>query len=228
MISPTRPVAVIPAYDAAARIGATIDGLLDFVAGVIVVDDGSLDETGNEAAKRSMTEVIRQARSGPGAAVHNGLCAARQAGAEFAVVVDADGQMDATRIPDLIRPLQQGDADLVRGDRLAPDSGGDAMPLIRLMAAHCLRLPASLCARQTVRDPLSGFVALRLSLLPEGLWPGFGYPVHLAAAVAAQGGRIVQLPVPACYPSDGVSHHGVHRLPSVLGALAAAVGERLR
>ena len=223
-----RLVAVIPAYNAEARIGATIDELAEFVARVFVVDDGSQDSTANEAAARAQTEVIRQTRRGPGAAVLKGLKAARDTGAEFAVVVDADGQMDASKIPELLEPLTAGIADLVRGDRLRPDSGGDAMPVLRRLAARLLRMPASLCAGQPVCDPLSGFIILRLSMVPERLWPGFGYPMHLAAAVAAKGGRIAQSPVPARYPSDGVSLHGLHRLPSVLGAVGAAARERLR
>ena len=135
-MSRVRPIAVIPAYNAEARIGATIDELAGFVSSVIVVDDGSQDFTAKEAAARAQTQVIRQARRGPGAAVLKGLRAARDAGAEFAVIVDADGQMDASKIPELLEPLTADRADLVRGDRLRPDSGGDAMPVLRRFAAR--------------------------------------------------------------------------------------------
>ncbi len=223
-----RLIAVIPAYNAAASIAATIDELSGYVDGVIVVDDGSRDATEKEASSHARVTVIRQARRGPGAAVLRGLSAARDAGAQFAVVVDADGQMDASKIPELLAPLREDVADLVRGDRLTPQSGGDSMPLLRHLAAMGLRVPARLCSGQRVGDPLSGFVALRLSLVPDRLWSGFGYPLHLVAAVASRGGRVVHIPVPARYPRDGVSHHGVHRLPSVVGAVLAAATERLR
>ena len=221
-------MAVIPAYRAAATLGATIAELRPFVDHVCVVDDGSDDDTAAIARTLNVWRLIQQRRTGPGAAVCAGLLAAAEAGAEFAVVVDADGQMDAGCIPALLAPLRAGDADLARGSRLLSDSGGDAMPWLRYAAALGLRGPASWCAGQPIDDPLSGFVALRLSCFRGRLWHGFGYPMHFAAAGAAAGGRIVHLPVPARYPKGGRSSHGLHRLPSVLAAFARAAQERLR
>jgi hypothetical protein len=223
-----RVVAVIPAYEAEAHIGTTIEGVLAYVDQVVVVNDGSSDGTASEARKQLRTTVVDQGRQGPGAAVHTGLSWARRAGATYAVVVDADGQMDQSKIPNLITLLDSDGADLVRGSRLSPSSGGDAMPWVRHVAARALRLPATWGARQPIVDPLSGFIALRLTFLPDQLWPGFGYPMHLAAAVTARGGRIEHVPVPARYPVGGTSHHGLHRLPSILGAVKAAVRERFR
>jgi len=102
------------------------------------------------------------------------------------------------------------------------------MPLLRYAAGRILALPSSWSARSSIRDPLSGFVALRLSKLPENLWRGFGYPMHLSAAIAAAGGRIEHVAVPANYPADGISHHGLHRAPAILIALVLSVKERLR
>jgi glycosyltransferase involved in cell wall biosynthesis len=221
-------VAVIPAYRAAATLGATIAELRPYVDRVCVVDDGSDDATAALAQRLGIWRLIRQRRLGPGAAVRAGLLSAAEAGYAFAVVVDADGQMDPGCIPALVAPLRAGVADLVRGSRLHPSSGGDAMPRLRLAAARALRAPASWCAGQPIEDPLSGFVALRLSSFHGRLWSGFGYPMHLAAVVAAGGGRIVHSPVPARYPKGGRSNHGLHRLPSVLAAFARAAQERLR
>ena len=115
----------------------------------------------------------------------------------------------------LFEVLESGDVDLVRGSRLEPESGGDSMPLLRYAAGRILALPSSWSARSSIRDPLSGFVALRLSKLPDTLWRGFGYPMHRSAAIAAAGGRIEHVAVPASYPRDGISHHGLHRAPAI-------------
>jgi len=219
-------VAVIPAYNAGERIAATVAGLAGRVDAVWVVDDGSKDETA-ALARDAGARVVSQRRQGPGGAVLAGLRAARDDGAAIAIVVDADGQMDPARIPALLAPILEGQADLCRGDRLARPGEGDTMPWLRRRAANGLAGPASFCAGQPIQDPLSGFVALRLSHLPAALWPGFGYPLHLAAAVSGAGGRIAHVPVPARYPADGVSHHGLHRAPSVLGALVSAARARL-
>ena len=220
--------AVIPAYNAAARLPQTLDGLLPYVDQIIVVDDGSNDDTAVVAQQHERTVVISQRRQGPGGAVLRGLKSARDLGAQWAVVVDADGQMDAKRIPFLFEVLESGDVDLVRGSRLEPESGGDSMPLLRYAAGRILALPSSWSARSSIRDPLSGFVALRLSKLPDTLWRGFGYPMHLSAAIAAAGGRIEHVAVPASYPRDGISHHGLHRAPAIFIALMMSAKARLR
>ena len=160
--------------------------------------------------------------------IHEVLRAAKDQGATYAVVVDADGQMDASKIPVLFDMLAGHDLDLVRGSRLNPASGGDTMPLLRYAAARILALPSSWCARGVISDPLSGFVALRLSKLPTTLWRGFGYPMHLSAAMAAQGGRMGHVAVPARYPHGGTSHHGLHRAPAIFIALMYATKERLK
>ena len=220
--------AVVPAYNASARLGETLRQLAPFVDQIIVVDDGSTDGTAEVARQMVKTTVIRQRRRGPGGAVLNGLRQAKATGALWAVVVDADGQMDARKIPALIEALERHEADLARGSRLERSSGGDPMPWFRGIAARILSWPSSWCARSRIRDPLSGFVALRLSVLPRHLWRGFGYPMHLSAAVAARRGRIVHVPVPAHYPADGVSHHGLHRAPAIAMALLHSCFERLR
>ena len=219
--------AVIPAYNAADRLSATLADVAPFVDHILVVDDGSTDRTSEVAKTHEKTHVLRQNRRGPGGAVFAGLDYARQLGAHYAVIVDADGQMDATQIPELFA-LLRGNVDLVRGSRLEQSSGGDSMPWVRRFAATVLTFPSSFCARTVIRDPLSGFVALRLTKAPPHLWRGFGYPMHLSAAVASQGGRIEHFPVPSRYPKGGVSHHGLHRAPAVLLALVLALYERLR
>ena len=52
--------------------------------------------------------------------------------------------------------------------------------------------------------------------------------MHLSAAIAAAGGRIEHVAVPAYYPHDGVSHHGLHRAPAIFIALMMSVKARLR
>lgn len=219
--------AIIPAFNAADRLSATLADVAPFVDHMVVVDDGSTDHTSEVAQAHEKTHVVRQARQGPGGAVFAGLGYARRLDADYAVIVDADGQMDATQIPELFALLNE-DVDLVRGSRLEQTSGGDTMPWLRRFAANALTLPSSFCARTAIRDPLSGFVALRLTKAPAYLWRGFGYPMHLSAAVASQGGRIEHRAVPSRYPESGVSHHGLHRAPAVLLALVLALRERWR
>lgn len=214
--------AVIPAYQAAAFLPETIIKLRTRLP-VVVVDDGSDDDTALAAHHAGAQRVLRQdRRRGPGAAVHAGLTCLRHMGFQVGVVFDADGQMDSSALETLLYPLANTGVALVRGSRFEAGSGDCAMPWVRRQAAHTLTPLASHRVGQPIRDPLSGYIALDLSYLPDWLWPGFGYPIHLASQVSALGGKITHVPVPSRPPARGVSHHGLHRLLTVGGALWAS------
>lgn len=220
--------AVIPAYQAAHLLPHTLAGLQD-VLPVVVVDDGSTDDTAGVAHHAGAWRVLRQdRRRGPGAAVHAGLSFLASSHFQIGVVLDADGQMDIRALDRLLEPLQEKRAALVRGSRFEINSGTYKMPWIRRQAGRSLAPLASSRIGQTIRDPLSGYVALDLAYLPDWLWPGFGYPIHLASQVCAEGGRITHIPVPSRPPLQGTSHHGLHRLLTVGGALWAAGQSRTR
>jgi glycosyltransferase involved in cell wall biosynthesis len=222
------PGAVIPAFRAGDRLAATLTELAPYVGRICVVDDGSDDNTAEVAEAAGVWQVVRRdRRGGPGAAVGDGLATQRAAGTEVVIVVDADGQMDPAQIPHLMEEIDAG-ADLVRGSRLVPESGGVPMPVLRRFGAGLIRPLAQWAAGMALSDPLSGFVALRTAHVPAELWPSFGYPVHLVAAVVAGGGRVVHVPVPARYPHGNSSQHGVHRLPAIAGAIWRARRTRLR
>ncbi len=214
--------AVIPAYQAADLLPKTLAGLRERLP-VVVVDDGSDDDTAGAAHQTGAWRVLRQdRRRGPGAAVHAGLTCLRQHGFRVGIVLDADGQMDPAALDDLLQPLRHERVALVRGSRFEAGSTPSAMPWIRRQAARSLTPLASQRIGHPLRDPLSGYIALDLSYLPDWLWPGFGYPIHLAAQVCSEGGKIAHVPVPSLPPQQGVSHHGLHRLLTVGGALWAS------
>jgi len=101
--------AVIPAYNEAQRIAAVIQATQPLVTEVVVVDDGSLDGTGNVAAQAGAF-VLRQANAGYIAAIKRGFHHAR---GHVVVTLDADGEHGPEDIPRLVAPIQAGEADLV-------------------------------------------------------------------------------------------------------------------
>jgi glycosyltransferase involved in cell wall biosynthesis len=105
--------AIIPAYNESARIGRVLREVKPFVHEVLVVDDGSLDNTG-EIALASGARVIRLERSGYIKSIKQGF---QQASGDIVVTLDADGEHDPADIPRLIQPLLEGRADVVLGKR---------------------------------------------------------------------------------------------------------------
>jgi len=108
---------VIPAYEEELSIGNVIDGLhREGWKNIIVVDDGSRDNTGGVARKKKAVVITHPKNMGLGAALRTGLKTALEAGADCAVTFDADGQHDPKAVRALLESLKG--ADLVIGQRI--------------------------------------------------------------------------------------------------------------
>lgn len=108
---------VIPAYNEAGRIEVVLGEICGEYPQVVVVDDGSRDETA-EVALRYPVWLLRHAINlGQGAALQTGITFALQQGAEIIVTCDADGQHQASDIEALVQPILAGQAEVVLGSR---------------------------------------------------------------------------------------------------------------
>lgn len=110
-------VVVIPALNEAKVISSVINDVKDKVNEVIVVDDGSIDNT-EEVAKNAGAKVARHfLNRGQGAALQTGISFALKIGADIIVTFDADGQHVAEEIEQVVQPLLLGEVDVVLGSR---------------------------------------------------------------------------------------------------------------
>lgn len=144
----TKPLvsAVIPAYFEEKTIGSVVEGCIPLVDEVIVVNDGSTDDT-SPLARRAGAHVIEMERNmGVMYAIRRGL---REASGDILVTLDADGQHDPTEIPKVIKPILENEADLVMGARPSFPYWSEWF----LTWLTCLRVP--------VADASTGFRAIR-------------------------------------------------------------------
>jgi dolichol-phosphate mannosyltransferase len=112
-----RIIAVIPAFNEGTRVGAVVRAVAPYVDAVLVVDDGSTDNTA-EAATNAGARVVRHIENcGAGAATMTGIAAARSQGASVVVTLDADEQHDPRDIPSMLAPVQDDAADIVFANR---------------------------------------------------------------------------------------------------------------
>lgn len=158
-----RVIGVMPAYNEAERIGPAIRACLSYLDGLVVVDDGSADNTARVAREigDSKVHVLRhRINRDQGAALRTGSEAALRLGAEIVVHIDADGQHDPAEIPVLIAPMAEGRADVVFGSRFM-GAEPEGMPLVRRLVLRAGRTFNSLALGipRTVTDPQSGFRA---------------------------------------------------------------------
>jgi glycosyltransferase involved in cell wall biosynthesis len=104
---------LIPAYNEAPRIGAVISRTQQYTPDIVVIDDGSTDNTGQQARTLGAT-VLYQPHTGYVQALRTGF---NKAQGSIIITMDADGEHDPSYIPSLIAPLREGRADLVLGTR---------------------------------------------------------------------------------------------------------------
>ena len=152
-------LAVVPAYNEAATVGAVIDALRRKApqVDVLVVDDGSTDATA-EIAERAGVQVLRMPFNlGIGGAVQAGFTYAHEQGYDYMVQVDGDGQHDPGELKKLFAAAKGPDrADMICGSRFATDTGYIA-PISRRTGIHLFAFLLSRLLRQPVTDPTSGF-----------------------------------------------------------------------
>ncbi len=235
MFDGTRVAVVVPAFNEARLIGRTLGRVPAFVDQIVVVDDGSRDDTAERArsAHDPRVVVIEHATNrGVGAAIASGYRAAFDAGADVAVVMAGDAQMDPSDLPALLGPIVRGEADYAKGDRLSYPRASAQMPLTRFVGNHLLSALTRLATGLPVRDSQCGYTALsrraEAHLATPALWPRYGYPNDLLGRAAAAGLRVRDVPVRPVYADEASGIGLQHALFVVPWVLARVVGRRGR
>ena len=159
--SPGR-VAVVPARNEEEAVGQVVAELRAFdpELDVVVVDDGSEDATGERAAAAGAAVVRLPFNLGIGGAVQTGFKYALEHGYDTVIRLDGDGQHDPGQIPNLLAPLERGEADVVVGSRFAEGAGEYRAPFARRAGIRWFAHLVSLLTRQRLTDTTSGFQAV--------------------------------------------------------------------
>lgn len=185
---------VLPAKNEAAAVGATIVGIVSLLpqAEIIVVNDGSTDDTEIVAIAAGAKVVNHPYSKGNGAAIKTG---ARAATGEVIVFMDADGQHDPRDIQRLLDKIEQG-YDLVVGAR----QQGSQASVGRGIANSLYNTLATYMTEHQVEDLTSGFRAVRADKFKEFLYllpNGFSYPTTSTMAFFRAGYSVAYLPIHA-------------------------------
>jgi dolichyl-phosphate beta-glucosyltransferase len=202
---------VVPAFNEAERIGATLHTIMDYLDArsgdgeLIVVDDGSSDHTAEVAeesfpGRRSHVSArcIRYEQNrGKGYAVRTGLLAAR---APVALFSDADLSTPITETPKLVAPIERGERDLTFGSRALDRSLiGVHQPWRREQGGKLFNLIVKLATRMPYWDTQCGFKAFRMSacrpILEAARIDRFGFDVELLYVAQMAGLRLEEIAV---------------------------------
>jgi glycosyltransferase involved in cell wall biosynthesis len=184
---------VVPAHNESAAVGQVVAGLAALARWheILVVDDGSTDDTGGAARAAGATVIRHPYRKGNGAAVKSGI---RRATGEYILIIDGDGQH---RVEDAVRLVSRlGEYDLVVGARYRTTQATRS----RRFGNAGLNWLASYLAGHTIPDLTSGFRAARRSALKEfiHLLPnGFSTPTTTTLAFIRAGYNVAFEPTAA-------------------------------
>jgi glycosyltransferase involved in cell wall biosynthesis len=194
---------VIPAYNAGRHLADVIAGVGRHIppGRVIVVDDGSADDTAAVARGAKAVVIEHPHNRGKGAALRTGILAAGEQGWRFAITLDADGQHSPDQIPDFIDRWVETGADIIVGNRMA--ATGD-MPALRLWTNRTTSRVVSMLARSRIPDSQNGYRMISTAVFRELPLETTRYDTESEILIRAgrRGATIASVPVETIYGEE--------------------------
>ena len=190
-------VAVIPAYNEGKTITKVLEATIPNVDKIIVIDDGSIDDTYEKAVEIATHVISNGTNKGFGIALKKGVEKAMQIGADWIVALDADGEHNPQEIPKLLNAAKQKNADVVLGSRFLRNGEAVKMPFIKRASNAISTLMFMLLYRVKLTDSQSGFRVYkrRVFELVSYSQNGMLLNTEILIASAKRGLKLVEVPI---------------------------------
>lgn len=169
-------VALIPVYNEERFIGSVVLKARRFVDVVLVVDDGSTDDTARVAEEAGATVIRHLHNTGKAAALNTGLEKARTLHPAALILLDGDGQHDPADIPTLLAPTLAGQADVVIGSRFIGTASNT--PRWRVAGQQALTMATNFASGVSLSDSQTGFRALSPRAVQQLVFRTTGFSVE--------------------------------------------------
>ncbi len=209
---PEHVAVLIPCHNEGGRVGTVVKSVLRVMpkATVIVIDDGSSDDTASEALAAGAVVLSHAANLGYGAALETGYLYAVSRNFDYVLQMDGDGQHVAEELPVLLAPLRENQADMVIGSRYGHSRSEFRPGFIRRIGHRVFAFMLFAATGHMYKDPTSGFQGLNrhaLELLAAGVLP-YDYPDSDVLLMALMSGlRVREIPVRMRPRLGGASMH---------------------
>ena len=195
--------AIIPAYNAGRHLSAVIDRVAQYVPRqrIVVVDDGSKDDTRAVAQQSGVEVVVHPVNQGKGAAIRSGITRAQELGVPLAILLDADGQHSPDEIPAFLARQKETGADVVVGNRLV---NPENMPWLRKATNYVTSAVVSLLAGRKVADSQNGYRLIRLDHFKKFPLTTSRYEIESEMIIRAgrAGGKFASVPIKTIYAGE--------------------------
>lgn len=191
----TKILIIVPAYNEAGNVGNAIDQIrkCPIVCDILVVDDGSIDTTAQEAKDHGAIVLSLPFNLGIGGAVQTGFKYARAHGYDIAVQIDGDGQHDPAYLAALILPIEEHKADLVIGSRFLVPSDGFKSTFTRRVGISFFVYLINVLTGTRITDPTSGFRAQNKKMIDAfATYYPHDFPEPEAVVVAQRAHAVIQ------------------------------------
>lgn len=217
-------IAVIPAFNEESYIGTIVLKTRQYVDEVIVVDDGSTDQTANVAKLAGATVIQHKQNKGYGASIQTLLDEAKKREPDILLLLDADSQHDPDEIPHLIKPISEG-FDLVIGSREQQRAN---IPHYRHVGQRVISYFSYILSRKKLSDSESGFRVFSKKAIAslELRENGMAISAETIADAAKKGLKITERPISISYTGDGSTLNPVVHGLEVLGRIVAMISEK--
>ena len=192
-------ICVIPAFNEEQYICDVVEGAKQFVDIVVVVDDGSVDNTFNRAKECGAVVLKHEKNLGKGAALRTGFQYAMENSANVIVTLDGDMQHNPLEIPRFLEKIRDEEVDIVVGSRFLEKVKG--MPLQRRLSNFITTIILNKVFNVPVTDSQSGFRAFKRKVLEEVTFKDnrYGAETEILIEARRKGFNIVEVPISVKY-----------------------------
>ena len=222
--SQSKILVAMPAYNEEKYISSLVAEARQYGDEVLIVDDGSTDDTSETARLAGAIVIQHKENKGYGAAVQSILAEAKRIAPDILVLLDADSQHNPHEIPRLVEPISQG-FDLVIGSRKLLR---DNIPFYRRIGQGVISYFCYILSGEKLSDSESGFrVFSRKAVgMLELREDGMSISAETIAKAAEKGLKITEIPISITYTRDGSTLNPVRHGFGVLGRIIAMISER--
>jgi glycosyltransferase involved in cell wall biosynthesis len=209
-------VAGIPAFNEENNIAKIITKLAEFVDIIIVCDDGSTDMTGKISEKLGAIVIKHEKNLGNGVANRSLFLKARELDCDILVTLDGDGQHRVEDLPIIIKPILDGESDIVIGSRFVGEKSD--IPSYRKTGIKIINNLTNIGLEKKLKDTQSGYRAYSKKVIKE-ITPsesGMGVSTEILIKADKKGFKIAEVPIKILYEGDTSTHDPVSHGLSVI------------